>query len=37
MFSEVCIGRYRADLVIRYEQMDKRVLLIELVTLTRKT
>ena len=30
MFSEVCIGRYRADLVIRYEQMDKRVLLIEL-------
>ncbi|CCN47482.1 conserved hypothetical protein [Vibrio nigripulchritudo MADA3029] len=30
MFSEVRIGRYRADIVIRYEQVDKKVVLIEL-------
>ncbi|HHF3203153.1 Shedu anti-phage system protein SduA domain-containing protein [Vibrio alginolyticus] len=30
MFSEVRIGRYRADLVIRYEQVDKKVVLVEL-------
>ncbi|MDP4073903.1 Shedu anti-phage system protein SduA domain-containing protein [Acidovorax sp. A1169] len=28
--SEVRVGRYRADLVLRYEQSDKRVLLVEL-------
>lgn len=28
--SEVTIGRYRADLVIRYEQVDKKIVLIEL-------
>ncbi|WP_454708908.1 Shedu anti-phage system protein SduA domain-containing protein [Delftia acidovorans] len=28
--SEVHIGRYRADLVLRYEQSDKRILLVEL-------
>lgn len=28
--SEVRIGRYRADLVLRYEQSDKRILLVEL-------
>lgn len=28
--SEVRIGRYRADLVIRYEQSDKRICLVEL-------
>ncbi|OGB31874.1 MAG: hypothetical protein A3F78_04055 [Burkholderiales bacterium RIFCSPLOWO2_12_FULL_61_40] len=30
MYSEVCIGSYRADLILRYEQLDKRILLIEL-------
>jgi hypothetical protein len=30
MYSEVTIGRYRADLVLRYDQVDKRVILIEL-------
>lgn len=30
MYSEVQIGAYRADLVVRYEQLDKRVWLIEL-------
>lgn len=30
LHSEVTIGGYRADLVLRYEQVDKRVLLIEL-------
>ena len=28
--SEVRVGRYRADLVLRYEQSDRRVLLVEL-------
>lgn len=28
--SEVRIGRYRADLVLRYEQSDKRILLVEI-------
>lgn len=30
LFSEVPIGRYRADLVLQYEQTDRRVVLIEL-------
>lgn len=30
IFSEVQIGRYRADLVLQYRQADKRVVLIEL-------
>ena len=30
IYSEVCIGNYRADLVLRYEQLDKKILLIEL-------
>jgi hypothetical protein len=30
LFSEVPIGRYRADLVLQYEQTDKRIVLIEL-------
>ncbi|WP_354353664.1 Shedu anti-phage system protein SduA domain-containing protein [Variovorax boronicumulans] len=30
IYSEVQIGSYRADLVVRYEQLDKRVWLVEL-------
>lgn len=30
LFSEVRIGRYRADLVLQYEQTDRRIVLIEL-------
>jgi hypothetical protein len=30
VFSEVNIGRYRADLILCYEQVDKRIVLIEL-------
>lgn len=30
LFSEVPIGRYRADLVLQYDQTDRRVVLIEL-------
>ena len=30
MYSEVTIGRYRADLVLCYDQVDRRVVLIEL-------
>lgn len=30
IFSEVRIGRYKADLVLQYQQLDKRIVLIEL-------
>jgi hypothetical protein len=30
MLSEVPIGRYRADLIVRYHQLDKSILLVEL-------
>lgn len=30
IFSEVPIGKYRADLVLQYHQSDKRVVLVEL-------